>query len=156
MQAARPAASRTKAPTRIARAPRWPFPWYTIVSREVCNSTEGVVAILGSAAIGPPISIDLEQSAPPLLGVGTDRTISGGIAVARGGAPRSSWLIGAALVVLAACPAAAQMFPPIGYRGLTADDRARMQAAAARLYQGQSIGAVERWRSPISQNAGVV
>ncbi len=31
-----------------------------------------------------------------------------------------------------------------------------MSAAAARLYEGQSIGTVERWRSPDTGNAGEV
>jgi surface antigen len=63
---------------------------------------------------------------------------------------------GAALAVLAAGSAGAQMFPPIGFQPLTKDDQARMHAAAARLYEGRSIGAVERWRSPTSKDAGEV
>jgi surface antigen len=31
-----------------------------------------------------------------------------------------------------------------------------MQAAAARLYEGRSIGTVERWRNPQSNDAGEV
>ena len=39
---------------------------------------------------------------------------------------------------------------------LDADDLNRMHAAAARLYEGRSIGTVERWRNPDSKNAGTV
>jgi len=46
--------------------------------------------------------------------------------------------------------------PSIDRPGLTNDDMERMDAAAARLYQGRSIGTVERWRSPVSKNAGEV
>jgi hypothetical protein len=31
-----------------------------------------------------------------------------------------------------------------------------MHAAAARLYEGQSIGTVERWRNPDTKNAGTI
>jgi surface antigen len=44
----------------------------------------------------------------------------------------------------------------LAWPGLTQDDLDRMHAAAARLYEGQSIGTVERWRSPQSQDAGEV
>ncbi len=40
--------------------------------------------------------------------------------------------------------------------GLSPDDIARMHAAGARLYEGRSIGTIERWRSPESKNAGEV
>lgn len=39
---------------------------------------------------------------------------------------------------------------------LDADDLSRMHAAAARLYEGRSVGTVERWRNPDSKNAGTV
>lgn len=40
--------------------------------------------------------------------------------------------------------------------GLSQDDLDRMSAAGARLYEGGSIGTVERWRNPDSNNAGEV
>jgi surface antigen len=39
---------------------------------------------------------------------------------------------------------------------LSPDELDRMQAAAARLYEGRSIGSVERWRSPETRNAGSI
>lgn len=50
------------------------------------------------------------------------------------------------------------VFPPgpAFLPGLSQDDLDRMSAAAARLYEGRSIGTVERWRSPSSRNAGEV
>jgi hypothetical protein len=39
---------------------------------------------------------------------------------------------------------------------VTRDDTDRMHAAAARLYEGQSIGTVERWRNPDTKNAGTI
>jgi surface antigen len=44
----------------------------------------------------------------------------------------------------------------LAWPGLTRDDIDRMHEAAARLYEGRSIGTVERWRSPDSRNAGEV
>ena len=46
--------------------------------------------------------------------------------------------------------------PVLAWPGLTQDDLDRMHAAAARLYEGKSIGTVERWRSPESKDAGEV
>lgn len=46
--------------------------------------------------------------------------------------------------------------PQLDWPGLSQDDAARMHAAAARLYEGRSIGTVERWRSPASNDAGEV
>ena len=46
--------------------------------------------------------------------------------------------------------------PVPAWPGLPRDDLDRMTAAAARLYEGQSIGTIERWRSPDSKNAGEV
>ncbi len=69
---------------------------------------------------------------------------------------RSTGVALAILAALASSPAAAQVWPSIKSHALTPDDLARMQAAAARLYQGQSIGRVERWRSPTSKDAGEV
>lgn len=45
---------------------------------------------------------------------------------------------------------------PSGTPALTRDDVVRLHAAVARLNQGQSIGAVERWRSQVSRDAGEV
>ncbi len=44
----------------------------------------------------------------------------------------------------------------VAWPGLTRDDSDRMHAAGARLYEGRSIGTVERWRSPESKDAGEV
>jgi surface antigen len=72
--------------------------------------------------------------------------------------PRS-WLpvLGLALALLS-CEAAAQPvpIPSLAWPGLTPGDLDRMQAAAARLYEGRSIGTVERWRNPHSNDAGEV
>jgi hypothetical protein len=46
--------------------------------------------------------------------------------------------------------------PTLAWPGLAQDDIDRMQAAAARLYEGRSIGTVERWRNPDSKDAGEV
>jgi len=46
--------------------------------------------------------------------------------------------------------------PPLPWSGLSQDDLNRMHAAAARLYEGRSIGTVERWRNPDSKDAGTV
>jgi hypothetical protein len=56
----------------------------------------------------------------------------------------------------AAHAAMAQMPFTITWPGLTPDDLARMHAAGSRLYEGRSIGTVERWRSPDSKDAGQV
>ncbi|HTU53768.1 MAG TPA: hypothetical protein VMF62_07335 [Acetobacteraceae bacterium] len=66
-----------------------------------------------------------------------------------------------ALVLAVALPsgqAAAQPvpIPSLAWPGLTQGDLDRMQAAAARLYEGRSIGTVERWRNPHSNDAGEV
>jgi hypothetical protein len=53
----------------------------------------------------------------------------------------------------------AQVSPPITtlpWSGLNKDDLDRMHAAAARLYEGRSIGSVERWRNPDNDDAGSV
>ncbi len=70
---------------------------------------------------------------------------------------------GAALAVLAVavCPvvATAQSFPRLSesaWSNLSRDDLDRMNDAAARLYEGKSIGTVERWRNPDTKNAGSV
>ncbi len=46
--------------------------------------------------------------------------------------------------------------PRLGWPGVPPDDVARMHAAAARLYEGRSIGTVERWRNPDTKDAGEV
>ncbi len=70
---------------------------------------------------------------------------------------------GAAFATLVLIPklVIAQAIPPIpqlgiGWPGLPPDDLARMHAAAARLYEGRSIGTVERWRNPDTKDAGEV
>jgi surface antigen len=69
-----------------------------------------------------------------------------------------AWCLCTALLLTAPALAVSPSFlaPQLGWPGLTRDDLARMHAAAARLYQGQSIGTVERWRSPQSGDAGAV
>ncbi|MBS0559528.1 MAG: hypothetical protein JSR21_05690 [Proteobacteria bacterium] len=66
----------------------------------------------------------------------------------------------AVAVLSAGLPAAeAQTYPSLSlpaWASLTKDDIDRMNMAAARLYQGQSIGTVERWRNPDTNNAGSV
>jgi len=44
----------------------------------------------------------------------------------------------------------------VAWPGLTLGDVDRMHAAAARLYEGVSIGTIERWRNPKSKNAGEI
>lgn len=44
----------------------------------------------------------------------------------------------------------------VAWPGLTRGDVARIHAAAARLYEGRSIGAIERWQNPHSKNAGEI
>jgi surface antigen len=64
-----------------------------------------------------------------------------------------------ALLIAAASSAGAVEFatgPALAWPGLSQDDVDRMQAAAARLYEGRSIGTVERWRNPDSKDAGEV
>jgi surface antigen len=64
-----------------------------------------------------------------------------------------------ALLLAAASSAGAVQFatgPTVAWPGLSQDDVDRMQAAAARLYEGRSIGTVERWRNPDSKDAGEV
>jgi len=65
-----------------------------------------------------------------------------------------------ALTLCALSPAAsAQLVPwiqPSTWPGLTADDMDRMHAAESRLYEGRSIGTIERWRNPDTNNAGAI
>lgn len=66
---------------------------------------------------------------------------------------------GLLLVSAAGVSWAQPLMPLMGnvfWPGLSQDDLERMGAAAARLYEGGSIGTVERWRSPDSNNAGEV
>ena len=74
-------------------------------------------------------------------------------AIAKRLAPRALML---ALLPAAAARAEIGSLPIPAWPGLPADDVNRMTAAAARLYEGRSIGTVERWRSPDSKNAGEV
>ena len=77
---------------------------------------------------------------------------------------RRTWLLGVVLAGMAAAAsggAVAQNLigigvPALEWPGLTKDDYDRMQAAAARLYEGRSIGTIERWRSPDTRDAGEV
>jgi surface antigen len=75
-------------------------------------------------------------------------------------APYPRKLVPAAVVLIIATlcvtSAMAQTVFDFAWPGLTQDDLNRMHAAAARLYEGRSIGTVERWRSPESQDAGEV
>lgn len=75
---------------------------------------------------------------------------------------RFTFLPTAALATALAAAAAAAL-PPVpipvpagGTAMLTKDDVVRVQAAVARLNEGRSIGAVERWRSEDSHDAGEV
>ena len=63
------------------------------------------------------------------------------------------------LFALSTTASIAQQFLPqanVAWPGLTQDDIDRMHAAAARLYEGRSIGTVERWLSPDSKDAGEI
>ena len=73
------------------------------------------------------------------------------------------WTFGivAVLLLCVAAPASyAQPFMPlmgnVFWPGLTQDDLDRMSSAGQRLYEGVSIGTVERWRNPDSKNTGEV
>jgi len=62
-------------------------------------------------------------------------------------------------ILAAPAIASAQSFPQLSkpaWSDLTSDDLSRMNAAAARLYEGRSIGTMERWRNPDTNNAGSV
>jgi surface antigen len=65
---------------------------------------------------------------------------------------------GLSLASVAANPSVAQLILPnaVAWPGLSQDNLDRMNAAAARLYEGHSIGTVERWRNPDSKDAGEV
>jgi hypothetical protein len=62
------------------------------------------------------------------------------------------------LPLLVPVTAAAEMAfsTDLAWPGLTHDDVSRMHAAAARLYEGHSIGTIERWRNPDTKTAGEV
>lgn len=64
------------------------------------------------------------------------------------------------LLTLLTQPSLSQRIPlpndQLAWPGLTPDDIDRMSAAAARLYEGRSIGTVERWRNPDTKDAGEV
>jgi surface antigen len=44
----------------------------------------------------------------------------------------------------------------VAWPDLTRGDLDRIHAAASRLYEGRSIGTIERWRNPQSKNAGEI
>jgi hypothetical protein len=73
---------------------------------------------------------------------------------------RRRTLSAAAGILLTLAPHVSLAQPVMSYAlswpGLTQDDIERMNAAGARLYEGRSIGTVERWRSPDSKDAGEV
>ncbi len=70
--------------------------------------------------------------------------------------------LAAGLALCAVLPAAAQVTPlplmPVDrtWPGVTSDDLDRLHAAEARLYEGRSIGTIERWRNPDTGTAGEV
>ena len=82
----------------------------------------------------------------------------------RQGEPKMIGRIRAALLAtwaaFAALPAGhAQLLPLTDsslWPGLSKDDVDRLTAASSRLYEGGSIGTVERWRNPDTGNAGAV
>jgi surface antigen len=53
-------------------------------------------------------------------------------------------------------PAQPIVLPEVAWPGLSQDDISHMHAAAARLYEGKSVGTMERWRSPNSKDTGEV
>lgn len=69
-----------------------------------------------------------------------------------------SGVVGLLMTSMTASVALAQRFLPnaVAWPGLTQDSLDRMNAAAARLYEGRSIGSVERWRNPDSKDAGEI
>jgi surface antigen len=75
-------------------------------------------------------------------------------------AGRALAVVGAGLLALGVPSLAeAQTYPSLSlpsWASLTKDDIDRMNMAAARLYEGHSIGTVERWRNPDTGNAGSV
>jgi surface antigen len=65
----------------------------------------------------------------------------------------------AVALTLCAVPAIAQLTPLLTDRdwsGLTADDINRVHIAELRLFEGRSIGTIERWRNPDTGNAGEI
>ncbi len=73
---------------------------------------------------------------------------------------RPGIVLGLLLAAAASGRAAAQPLPvgipSLAWPGLTQGDIDRAHAAAARLYEGRSIGTVERWRNPDTGDAGEV
>ena len=67
-------------------------------------------------------------------------------------------IVGGLLPILPANVSQAQLFLPnaVAWPGLTQDNLDRMNAAAARLYEGKSVGTIERWRNPNTKDAGEV
>lgn len=65
----------------------------------------------------------------------------------------------AVALTLCAMPASAQLTPLLPDRhwpGLTADDLNRVHDAELRLFEGRSIGTIERWRNPDTGDAGEI
>ncbi len=65
------------------------------------------------------------------------------------------------LIAFAFCaiPATAQVLPLMmdrSWPGLSKDDLDRMHTAELRLFDGRSVGTIERWRNPDTDNAGKV
>jgi surface antigen len=71
---------------------------------------------------------------------------------------RTCFLAAALATVIVANSTLAQTFlnEDVAWPYLTSGDLDRMHAAAARLYEGRSIGTIERWRNPHSKNAGEI
>jgi len=80
------------------------------------------------------------------------------LALASGGSTLSLSVAFGLIVALSAGMVAAQssLVPYSALPPLTQDDIGRMNAAAAKLYEGRSVGTVEQWRSPESRNSGEV
>jgi len=78
------------------------------------------------------------------------------LALASGGCTLPLSVAFGLIVALSTGMVAAQssLVPYSSLPGLTQDDIDSMHAAAAKLYEGRSVGTVERWRSAESQDSG--
>jgi surface antigen len=68
-------------------------------------------------------------------------------------------VVATALSIVLPCSVEAQLMPLMktyAGPGLSKDDLNRLRAASSRLYEGRSIGTVERWRNPDTGNSGSV